>query len=358
MSEPFGHEKWNAAMLERGASFLQSFEWGEFQERYGRHVSRIAAGGLSGQVIEHALPLGLRYFYVPRGPIGEWNKEAFERWHEAAKRFARKRGAAFLRIDPPLQIPDLPRTEQKVLVRGSQFQIPGLRDTGRSLQPRRNLVLDLPSSPDALLSAMHEKTRYNIRLAERHGVESRISNLESRKNDTTTFIDLLSETAERQGIRLHPERYYETMLDTIPDLPIPNPQPAPYPPPLRGGSGSPIPISRLTKRLYLASYQGNPLATALVLYFGKRATYLHGGTSSEHKNTMAPYALHWRIIRDAREAGCAEYDFGGVDEKQWEGITRFKRGFGGRVEEYANAHDFIFDPIRYGLYRFGKIILR
>ncbi|MBI4134280.1 MAG: peptidoglycan bridge formation glycyltransferase FemA/FemB family protein [Candidatus Terrybacteria bacterium] len=345
MSEPFGQEAWNAAMLERCASFLQSFEWGEFQERYGRHVSRIAAGGLSGQVIEYALPLGLRYLYVPRGPVGEWNKEAFKRWHEAAKRVARKRGAAFLRIDPPFPIPN------------SQLHILGLRDTGRSFQPRRNLVLDLPPSLDALLSAMHEKTRYNIRLAERHHVESRIWNLES--GGVEAFLALLRSTARKQGIRLHPERYYRTMLDTIPDLPIPNlPRTSPRFAGMVRGSQSSIPTSRLTRRLYLASYQGKPLAAALVLYFGKRATYLHGGTSSEHKNTMAPYALHWRIIRDAREAGCAEYDFGGVDEKQWEGITRFKRGFGGRVEEYAHAHDFIFDSIRYGLYRFGKTILR
>jgi lipid II:glycine glycyltransferase (peptidoglycan interpeptide bridge formation enzyme) len=84
--------------------------------------------------------------------------------------------------------------------------------------------------------------------------------------------------------------------------------------------------------------------------------YLHGGSDEAHRNVMAPYALHWEIMRDARALGYAQYDFGGVDEERWPGITRFKKGFAGWVEEFPGMYELPLKKARYGLYRVARHI--
>src|SRR3989344_6100773 len=72
------------------ASFLQSPEWQEIQERMGRPGSRIA--GLL--VIQHDIPLGFRYVYCPRP--ASLGKEFLP----AVKAEATRTGAVFLKVDP------------------------------------------------------------------------------------------------------------------------------------------------------------------------------------------------------------------------------------------------------------------
>lgn len=339
-------EGWNAAVIERGGSFLQSYEWGIFQEAVGRKALRFRHGTFFGQVFAHPLPLGWHYLYIPRGPIGEWVELEFDDWLREFRLVTRAHHAMFLRIDPPQN------TYAEILLRNN------FKDTGRSIQPRQNLIVDLTRDKETLLASMHEKTRYNIRLALKRGVEiqnptcpseagrrreSEIrNNTEIQNSNFEIFWSLLRETEGRQGIKLHPRVYYERMLENI--LPLPN-------------TSSQFPVRQLYQRLYFASYQEKPLAVALVVYFGNRAIYLHGGSTSERKNVMAPYALHWKIIQDAKAMGFAEYDMGGVDEKRWPGLTRFKKGFGGHGEDFLNSHEVSFSSIRYRFYRFIRTFL-
>ena len=72
---------------------------------------------------------------------------------------------------------------------------------------------------------------------------------------------------------------------------------------------------------------------------------------------MAPYLLQWQQILEAKKRGCAEYDFWGINEKKWPGVTRFKKGFSGKEVGYPGAFDLIFQPIWYSLYKIVKKIL-
>ena len=72
---------------------------------------------------------------------------------------------------------------------------------------------------------------------------------------------------------------------------------------------------------------------------------------------MAPHLLQWEQIKEAKKRGCIEYDFWGIDDKKWPGVTRFKRGFGGREINYPNAHDLVFQPIWYLIYKIARKIL-
>jgi len=186
------------------------------------------------------------------------------------------------------------------------------------IQPKQTLRIDLAKSEDEILKAMHQKTRYNIGLAEKRGVR-----IEER-NDIEVFFKLLETTTARDGFRMHPRAHYETILST------------------------------LDAKLFFASYNEQPIATALVTFFGTTAYYLHGASANEHRDVMAPYLLHWSIMREAKRRGCTVYDLWGIDEKKWPGVTRFKRGFAPKTE--ATTYEGTFDvPFRSFLYRLYRL---
>lgn len=322
-------DDWNKFILENSPqSFLQSFEWGEFQSSVGRKVMRFAI--VEGErlmavasVLEHKLPLGFRYWYLPRGPIaiveaGQAEQSAIlDFCIKALKEKARGAGIVFMRMDPGIE-----KKEKSVLEKLDMISISG------SVQPKDTLVLDLQKSEEEMLSAMKPKTRYNVRLAEKKGVEISSTMFEAKSFDD--FWKLIGETSERDGIVSHSKVYYQKMLEAL------------------GADGD------LKCFLYLARYEGQAIAANIVLIFGTYAVYLHGASSNANRNLMAPYLLQWRQIRDARAAGCRIYDFWGITvdnaQPKWAGITRFKQGFGGREVSYAGVYDM---PIRrslYGLY--------
>ena len=318
---------WDAFIRERPECFLQAWDWGEFQRAAGRGVRRFAVREAdrllaAAQVIEHRLPLGLRYWYVPRGPVldaGLAGREAevLACLLEQLRVRARERGCVFVRLDPAFG------PEKDGLLRPM-----GLRPLAGSVQPRDTLLVDLKKSEEELLAGMKQKTRYNLRLSEKKGVEVTASGFDEAA--LAEFWRLTAETAARDGITVHAENYYRRMLATL------------------AGGG-------LDCRLYVARSAGRTLAANLVLFFGGWAVYLHGASSNEQRQLMAPYLLQWRQMRDARARGCHTYDFWGItlgdDNPKWAGITRFKRGFGGREQSYAGAYDLPVRPVWYGLYR-------
>jgi len=102
------------------------------------------------------------------------------------------------------------------------------------------------------------------------------------------------------------------------------------------------------------------LASAIYLDFGKTRTFLFGGSSSEDKNVMAPYLLHWQAMLDAKNLGMIFYDFWGTETASGKvpGFVRFKLGFGGGEKIYSGAHDLVVKPGLYWLYRTVRILYR
>ncbi|TSC74000.1 MAG: methicillin resistance protein, partial [Parcubacteria group bacterium Gr01-1014_33] len=118
-----------------------------------------------------------------------------------------------------------------------------------------------------------------------------------------------------------------------------------------------------SNELFFAESEGRILAAALINFYHAQkgesaATYLHGASSHEHREMMAPHLLHWRIIQEAKKRGCGTYDFWGIDEKKWPGVTRFKIGFGGDILEYPESVDVVYKRGLYRLYRFFRKMIR
>jgi lipid II:glycine glycyltransferase (peptidoglycan interpeptide bridge formation enzyme) len=241
--------------------------------------------------------------------------------------------AVFVRLEP------LARRENDYITAADMRDL-GMKQV-RAVQPADTVIVDLTRNEDDLLAAMKQKTRYNVRLAEKKGVTVRTANYDNAhafREDCETFWRLLDETAERDKFHAHDKGYYEKMLDVL----------------------SPRKHGGLTVGLMFAEYEGEPIAAVLLASFGDTVTYLHGASSSVHRNVMAPYLLHWRAMQEAKNRGFTKYDFWGVapehasDNHPWVGITRFKTGFGGARVSYIGAWELPRSRFWYNLYRCAK----
>jgi len=305
-------EQWNDFVKQNHGSFLQSYEWGQFQKNYGRNVQclgvmenqKIIAGTL---LIKYPLPLSRFYFFSPYGPVVHQPLLFSE-----IKKQATKDNIIFWRY------------EHQILV--------GSREV-KDVHPKYTWILNLQNKTrEQLLKEMKPKTRYNIRLAEKKGVIVRTS---TDLADIDIFYGLIKQTAERQKIGIFPKKYYQTMLANL------------------ASSGF--------LKIYLAEYQGQVLAANLMVFFNKTATYLHGGTSYKHHEVMAPQLLQWQAIQDALQSGHEEYDFFGIAENDnpqhaWAGITRFKKGFGGQSKKYSGTYEIPLNKMWYNIYNIVKKI--
>jgi len=349
VSEITEKKMWNTFVAKHGpksGAFLQSWEWGEFQKKFGRKIWRLGimentvlAG--TAQIIKCPLPFRRSYLYCPRGPIinSELRITDYELLIEKIKETAQKENTIFFRCEPTLELqatsPACPAYRTGRRQAGYKLQ------KTTPIQPPQTLLLDLTKSEGDLLAAMHHKTRYNIRLAERHGIaihRTRLTDPEMLKEDFEIFWNLLSKTSGRDGFRPHPKNYYWQILNTL------IPQPA---------GSTPTP----NVALYSAKYQNKTLATNLIMFFGETVTYLHGASSEEDRNVMAPYLLHWHIIKEAKRLGYKFYDFWGIDETKWPGVTRFKKGFSGIEVAYLGTFDLPINKTWHKIYCLAKKIL-
>lgn len=296
----------------RSGAFLQSWEWGEFQKLVGREVKRYEDKNSLAQVISHPLPMGLIGWNLYRGPITEglgFSVQGLELIEKIINDIKKTKGI-FLHIEPNEKLYPMPYTLYPA----------------KNRQPQYTLIVDLQKHEELLLSEMHEKTRYNIKIAERHGVSVK------ENAPPEDFLNLIKETTARDKFSAHTESYYREMLKNLPDT-----------------------------KLFVAFHGSEPLAAAIINFFGNTATYLHGASSNKKRNLMAPHLLHWEIMKSVKADGYNFYDFWGVAPENepnhaWAGITRFKKGFGGEIVAMPKASELPLRPISYNIYKLIKCL--
>jgi lipid II:glycine glycyltransferase (peptidoglycan interpeptide bridge formation enzyme) len=271
------------------------------------------------QVLFRQLPLGLSMGYIPRGPVGNhWN----DLWPEIDAA-CRKRRAVFLKMEP----------DQWETNGGQRVAPPqGFRLSPQSIQPPRTLVVSLAEDEETLLGRMKQKTRYNIKLALKKGI------LVRKSADLETFYRLMEVTSQRDQFGVHSLAYYRRAYELF--------------------------YNRGECELFIAEYDGEPLAGLMVFCRQGRAWYFYGGSSNAHRDRMPTYLLQWETMRWARGQCCTEYDLWGVpdaDEAALEaqfaerndglwGVYRFKRGFGGELRRSAGPWDRVYNPVLYAFY--------
>lgn len=324
--------EWNEFITVQRGHLLQSWAWGELKANFGWTPVRILAAGAGAQVLFRRLPFGLTIAYVPKGPLVDWDdgvqcQAIFSAIHAEAKR----RRAIFLKIEPDVWGG---QDDQRSLPAINDF----LQQTGfnpaDSIQPRSSILVDIRGDEAAILAAMKQKTRYNIRLATKKGVTVR----QAGAADVAAFHRLATVTADRNNFGVHELRYYRTAYDLFaPDK----------------------------CALLIAEVAGEPIAALMAFRRGDDAYYFYGASSNQHRNLMATYLVQWEAMRWAKSQGCTSYDLWGIPEADpasletefqhrhdglW-GVYRFKRGFGGQVVQTVGAYDYVYNRL---IYRLGR----
>lgn len=300
-------------------SFLQTKEWLDFQKHIGRMVWRFDNGKIKANIIQHDLPFGKNYLYIPHGPeiyFGEIQsglKNEVDNFLAYLKNLAKENKSIFIKFEPLTDI-----------VAELVFR-KGIKLSKKHIQPQRTVVIDLNLQEEVLLSKMHHKTRYNIRLAEKHGLRTEES------NDLETFWKLLKKTAKQDQFSTHSKSYYEKLKEFFKD-------------------------KELQIKIFFVVHDGKHLAGAIALAYGDTVYYLHGAMNRDYKSWMAPYLMHWEIIKWAKAQGYHYYDFWGIDANRWPGVTRFKLGFGGHETEYPGSFDLPVSKIWYLIYKVARRI--
>jgi peptidoglycan pentaglycine glycine transferase (the first glycine) len=347
--------------------FLQTYEWGQVKAKYGWsplygvwnadgnwkvesdpsrlsavHSPVAAALVLKRQILRNGFAARLSILYLPKGPLLDWTNAILRnRVLNDLQAFAKKQGAIFLKMDPDVVLGrGVPQSGDDALDNSGQSVMADLQRRGwgyssDQIQFKNTVLIDLRPSEDELLAQMKQKTRYNIRLAEKKGVTLRIGT----QDDFEMLYRMYAATSVRDGFVIRDQGYYQTVWQTF-----------------LAGDQSPISHPQLpfTEPL-IAEADGEPVAAIFVFYFAGRAYYVYGMSRATHREKMPTYLLQWEAMKRAKAKGCTVYDLWGApdvfdeSDSMW-GVYRFKEGLGGEVVRTLGAWDFAPNPLWYKLY--------
>ncbi len=355
--------------------FLQTYEWGQVKEKYGWeplyavwdadgkwkvesdpnllstfHSPVAAALILKRQILRNGFAARLSILYSPKGPLLDWTNESLRnRVLNDLQSFAKKQGAIFLKCDPDIVLgTEIPQSAEDAEEKGgavitSELKRRGWGYSSDQIQFKNTVVIDLNPTEDELLARMKQKTRYNIRLAEKKGVSLRVGKLE----DLPMLYKMYAETSVRDGFVIRDEAYYKTVWETFMGLNVGK---------LESSQVSTFKPSNLpTCEPLIADVNSEPVAAIFVFYFARRAYYVYGMSRDAHREKMPTYLLQWEAMKRAKARGCTAYDLWGApdvfdeSDSMW-GVYRFKEGLGGRVVRTLGAWDYAPSPLWYKLY--------
>lgn len=299
---------------------LQTAAWAEFKSRFGWKPHWLVRGAAGAQVLLRGIGRGPRLAYVPKGPVGDWIPDLLPELEQ----LCREEKTFLLRVEPD-------REEGDPLESGMEEA--EFRRSPTPVQPRRTILVSLEGDEAAWLARMNQKTRYNIQLAGRKGVQVR------PWTDLAAFGAMMRATGDRQAFGVHHPAYYRQAYEVF------------HP--------------RRECELFVAEWEGQPLAALMVFGRGRRAWYFYGASTENERARMPSYLLQFEAMRWARDRGCSEYDLWGVPDEEeavlesdfasrsdglW-GVYRFKRGFGGRLVRTVGAWDRPFSLPLYLVFR-------
>ena len=344
-------------LLEVGGSFLQTPAWGRAKAGWRRtHLGWFDASGArigAGLVLSRTIPrLSRSYAYLPEGPGLPWDVVATDpaAWLDPLVAWARANKAFALRLGYPVvsRVWDREPVKKQVVDNGllSFTTLPAAVDNpaARTLeawldrnhwlplgadgvavgQPRLLCIVDLRGRSDAeLLKGMNQQWRRNVKKAEKAGVQVRAVGPEG----LDTFHALYVESADRDNFLPRPKAYFDVMARSF----------------ASDGTDGDGPVSA---RFYEAHVDGDVLASALMIRFGRTFSYLYGGSTERNRDARASNALQWQAMRDAAAAGCESYDFRGFNTSlgatsPLTGLLLFKLGAGADVVEMVGERELV-----------------
>lgn len=314
-------------------SFLQSWEWGEFEKKQGYKIERVGIYD-TDQLAGIALIIIIKskrgsFLFIPHGPIIkiENSESKIQNYLRALKDYlkvlAKKENCSFVRLAPVI---DNNLENEKL------FKELGFIQAPIYMHAETMWFLPLKSSEDELLAQMRKTTRYLIRKATKEGIT-----IEKKTDNKAVddFYHIFKETVKREKFVPFSKNFITDEFETF------------Y------KTGNAMFLFGKTKT------DSNYLASALIV-FTKSTAFYHQGASI-HSKYPVPYLLQWEAIKEAKKRGCSFYNFWGIlrkgrTPKNWAGLTLFKQGFGGEEKNYLPTQDLIISPKYYFTFLYEKFL--
>lgn len=305
---------------------VQTWAWGEFEKTQGRKIYRL--GVFEGEKIVdgytlsfNKLPyLGYSIGRCWRGPI--INHELISN----VKKICQEENAIFFKLEPNVVDCTYDDLGQKHPL-FPKIDLSEVRSSPKVNFFPYSFIQDISPTEDELLAKMHPKTRYNIRLANRHGVEVREM---STDQGFEIYLQLLWETTARNDFYLHTPAYHRLLWKTMKNTRI--------------------------MHVLIAYYQGKPIAAVIPMTVSNRLYYAYASSTDQHREVMAPTLAMWETIRLGKKLGCTTFDTWGSlgpNAKEYEkefGFHQFKQRFGGTLSQFVGSFDYVANPNLYQLY--------
>jgi serine/alanine adding enzyme len=331
-AKPSDQPAWQALLGRSPAGdFLHDWTWADVAAFDGQPQQRFVLEDDDGVVAliaaqERRLPLGRAFWYVPHGPVLDYDDpQAAERLRAVAIGL-REVGRAARVIAAKLE----PRVEADS---SDVALFARLRRDERPVQVGQTRLVDL-TDDEALTASFDKDTRYAVRRSQREGVEVRVLTDPSDSAPIDDLHALVLETQRRAGFPRPPVERYRIAWRELG----------------RAGRASILESRRA----------GELLASGMLVVEGDRSFYLFAGSRREEPGEpkhYASYLLQWEMMRRARELGSRVHDLWGIapagagPEHAWHGVGLFKKGFGGREVRWAGTWDVVIDPALYRLRR-------
>jgi lipid II:glycine glycyltransferase (peptidoglycan interpeptide bridge formation enzyme) len=295
---------------------VQTWDWGEFQKSQGHSIYRYGVYDSKGDIKTaftvsfHTIPK-TKYSIgtILRGP------KITEEILKTVRKIAQDQNAIFVKFEP-----DISKTE-------ASMNFPNLLVSPKVAFYPHTFKVDLTKTEEELLVNMHPKTRYNVRVANRYGVE-----VKEVTNDKgfEIYLKLLFDTTKRQGFYLHSQKYHRDLWKILKETDMPH--------------------------IMLASYQGKVLSAFMLFKLKDQLFYPYGASLDINREVMAPTLIMWESIKLGQKMKCTTFDMWGClgpDATEGEngfGFHRFKQGFNGQPFEYVGTYDYVINPTLYKLY--------
>lgn len=314
-------------------NFMQSPEWAKVKTEWKNEfiIVKDENGNIKGtmSILLRKTPIFGRYImYAPRGFVCDvHDKETLKKLTEKATEIAKKYKAFIFRLDPDVLQSD---EEFKNIIKELGYKTKkNIKDINQVIQPKYVFRLDVKNkTEEELLKSFESKTRYNIRLATKKGVTTRVGT----RDDLKIFYDIMKTTGSRDDFFIRPLSYFQKIYDSMGPEHV---------------------------RLIIAEYENEPIAAVLPILYGNKVWYLYGGSSNKHRNLMPNYLLQWEMIKWALENKCDWYDFRGVSGFKSEndpqyGVYKFKKGFNPVFMEFIDEMYIVYNPFINAIFNFTK----
>jgi lipid II:glycine glycyltransferase (peptidoglycan interpeptide bridge formation enzyme) len=292
---------------------LQSYEWGEFRQSSGVKVIRRGFFSLSIHKIPHT-PFSIGY--LPKGNLPD------QQLIDELRKIGKEEKCIFIQLEPNVM--------SNTKVQRDMLKL-GLKPSARPLFTKYTFILDLTKSEEELLKNMHPKARYNIKVAQKHGVEVAEDNSDEAFKE---YLNLMQETTTRQKFYAHTEMYHRQMWKNL--------------------------KSQKIAHLFIAKYKGQVLTAWVLFVFKDTLYYPYGASTSQHREVMASNLMMWEAIRFGKKLGLKKFDMWGAlgpnpDPKDpWFGFHSFKEKYGPQHVEFIGSFDLIINSPLYSLYKIAN----